>query len=131
MGERLAWLDLAGEGEEDRPHRVVEPAVGDDHVEDRLGFRRDALPNAERLEQAARGGDDRRGALVIGMAPAEHRVDDGDGKSRPKPLPQGDRKREAGKAAAGDEHVDRTIRPFMIRTPVLPGLFLDRGRLAA
>src|SRR5579863_6869569 len=110
MGERLAWLDLAGEGEKDRPHRIVEPAVGDDHVEDRLGFRRYVLPNAERLEQAARGGDDRRSALVIGVALAEYRVDNGDGKRRPKPLPQGDRKREAGKAAAGDENVDRTIR---------------------
>ena len=36
VGERLARLDLAGEGEEDRTHRVAEPAVGDNHVEDRL-----------------------------------------------------------------------------------------------
>ena len=40
VGERLARLDFAGEGEEDRPHRVAEPAVGDDHVEDRLRPRR-------------------------------------------------------------------------------------------
>ena len=139
MGERLARLDLAGESEKHRPHRVVEPAVGDDHVEDRLGFRRYVLPNAERLEQAARGGDDRRGALVIGVALAEHRVDDGDGKSRPEPLPQGDRKRQAGKAAAGDENVDRTIRPVHdthartagpISGPRPPGSIASSGKRA-
>ena len=39
VGERLARLDLAVEGEESRPHRVVQPAVGDHHVENRLRLR--------------------------------------------------------------------------------------------
>ena len=84
-GEGLARFDVAGEGEKDRPHRVVEPAVGDDHVEDRLRLAGDALPDAERLEQPPRRRDDRRGALVIGIAFAERRIGDSDGKGRPQP----------------------------------------------
>ena len=42
VGERLARLDLAGEGEKDRPNGVAEPAVGDHHVEDRLRLAGDA-----------------------------------------------------------------------------------------
>ena len=78
MGERLARLDFAGEGEKHRPHRVVDPAVGDDHVEDRLRFVGDVLPNAERLEQPARRGDNGGGAFVAGMAFAQRRVGDRD-----------------------------------------------------
>ncbi len=68
VGERLARLDLAGEGEKHRPHRVVEPAVSDDHVEDRLCLLFNALPNAQCLEQPARRRDDGRGAFVVGVA---------------------------------------------------------------
>ncbi len=50
MGEGLARLDFAGEGQKDRPHEIAEPAVGDDHVEDRLRLCGDALPDTERLE---------------------------------------------------------------------------------
>ncbi len=34
-----------------RAHRVAEPAVGDDHVEDRLRFAGDGVPNANSLKQ--------------------------------------------------------------------------------
>jgi hypothetical protein len=71
MGERLAGLDLAGEGEEHRPHGVVEPAVGDHHVEDRLRLFADGIPDAERLEQPPRGCDNSRSAFVIGVTFAE------------------------------------------------------------
>ena len=54
VGEGLAGLDLAAEGEEDRTHRVAEPAVGDDHVEDRLRAFRDLRPDAERRQHASR-----------------------------------------------------------------------------
>ncbi len=52
VGEWFARLDLSGEGEKDRPHRVVEPAVGHDHVEDRLRFAGDGLPRP-RLSRTA------------------------------------------------------------------------------
>ena len=55
VGERLAGLDLAREGEEDRPHRVAEAAVGDRHVEDRLRVRpATCVPHAERFQHAPR-----------------------------------------------------------------------------
>ena len=110
MGERFARFDFAGESEKDRPHRVVEPAVGDDHVEDRLRLLGHALPNTERFQQPACGGNDRRGALVVGVASAQRRVGDGDRERRPEPLPQRDREREAGKAAARDQHVAMVVR---------------------
>ncbi len=83
MRERLAGLDIAGEGQEGRAHRVVEPAVGDDHVEDRLRLVGDVLPGADRLEEPARSGDDRGGALVVVTALAERRVGDRDRERRP------------------------------------------------
>ena len=86
MGERLAFLDFAGEGEKNRPHRVVEPAVGHHHVEDRLGLVGHGLPNAKRREQPARRGNDCGSALVVGVALAEHRVGDRYGKRRSEPL---------------------------------------------
>src|SRR4051812_1016694 len=39
VGERLARLNLAREGEERRPHGVLQPAVGDDYLDDRLRLR--------------------------------------------------------------------------------------------
>ena len=63
--ERLALLHLAAEGEEGRPHRVVELGVGHHHVEDRLRLRRDRVPDLDRLEQPPRRGRDRRGARVL------------------------------------------------------------------
>ena len=80
MGERLARLDLAGEGEKHRPHRVVEPAVGDHHVEDRLRLSADGIPNAERLEQPPCGRDNGRSAFVVGVAFAQRRIGHRDGK---------------------------------------------------
>ena len=110
VGERLARLDFAFEGEEIRAHRVGEPAVGDDHVEDRLRLAGDAFPDADRLEQPPRRRDDRRGAFVIGMASLQRRIGDRDRKRRPKALPQGDCERQPGKTAAGDQHVNIVTR---------------------
>ena len=75
-------------GEKDRPHRIVEPAVGDDHVEDRLRIVGDALPNADGLEQPARRRHDGRGAFVARVAYAKRRIGDHDGKGRSQRLPQ-------------------------------------------
>ena len=72
VGERLARLDLALEGEEGRPHRVLQPAVGDHHVEDRL--RLDRVPHADGLEQPARRRRDGGGARIAARpAPAPDR----------------------------------------------------------
>jgi len=57
--ERLARLDIAGEGQEHRTGRVLQLGIGDDHVENRLRRSCDLIPDAERIEQPAAGGDDR------------------------------------------------------------------------
>ena len=72
--ERLARFDVAGKGQKYRPHRVVEPAVGHHHVEDRLRGPGDAPPDADRLEQPARRRDNGGGAFVLGVARAERRI---------------------------------------------------------
>ena len=69
--ERLARLDVAGEGEEDRTHGVFDAAVGHRPCRGSAAPLRGALPNAERLEQPPRRRDDRRGALVAIVAFAQ------------------------------------------------------------
>ena len=54
VGERLARFDFAGEGQKYRPHRIVEPAVGHHHVEDRLGLAGDAVPDADGASNSRR-----------------------------------------------------------------------------
>ena len=55
VGEGLAGLDVAREGQEDRPDRVAEAAVGDHHVEDglRAGAIRSQTPRASSMRRAA------------------------------------------------------------------------------
>ena len=109
VGERLARFDLAGEGQKGRPHGVIEPAVGDNHVEDRLRLAGDRLPDAERVQQPPRRRDDRRGAFVAGwLAPSagSATVTENDG---PSPCRSAEREREPGKAAAGDQHIAAAI----------------------
>ena len=125
MGERLARLDVAREGEENRTHGVVDAAVGHDHVEDRLCLVGDALPNAERLKQPARRGDNGGGAFVAGVAFAERRVGDRDRGRGAQALPQRDRQRQPGKAAAGDQHVASVVFPGHAATTASRTLFLD------
>jgi hypothetical protein len=43
--------------------------------------------------------------------PRQRRIGDGNGERRPQALAQRDRQREAGKAGAADEHVDRLWLP--------------------
>ena len=51
---RVTFADLAAEGEERRPHRILQPAVGDHHVEDRLRLAGDGLPHTDSLKQPPR-----------------------------------------------------------------------------
>ena len=74
--ERLALLHLAAEGEEGRPHRVFELAVGHHHVEHGLRFVRDRVPDFDGFEQPARGGGDGGGARVLRLRSAKRRIGD-------------------------------------------------------
>jgi hypothetical protein len=56
--ERLARLDIAIEGEKNRPHCVAEAAVGDLHAEDRLRQVGNRVPHSKGLKQPTRRGDD-------------------------------------------------------------------------
>ena len=103
MGERLARLHVAVEGEKRRAHGVLQIAVGHHHVEDRL--RRDRFPHADGLEQPARRRHN-RGCTGIARGSAEPGIGDGDGKGRPEPLAQRDRQREPGKSRAANQHID-------------------------
>ena len=105
VGERLARLDLAREGEEHRLDRIAEAAVGHHHVDDRLRRAGHRVPDADGLEQAAGAGRDRRGARILGGRPAERRVGHHDREVRAEPLAQRDRQREPGKTGAADHDV--------------------------
>jgi hypothetical protein len=72
--EGLAPVHIAREGEEGRPHRILQAAVGDHHVENRLGPVSDPGPDIERLQHPPRRCRDGIGALVpMGIAP-ERRI---------------------------------------------------------
>ncbi len=73
MTERFARLDLAVEGQERRPHTVLQAAVGNHHIEDRLRGVRDLVPDPDHFEQPSRRGHDRGGPCVDGRL-AERRI---------------------------------------------------------
>ncbi len=79
--------------------------VGHHHVEDRLRVVRHRVPHAERLEHAPRRGRDRGGAQVGPRIRGEGRIGHHDPERVAQPLPQRERKREPGKAAARDHHI--------------------------
>ena len=114
--ERLALFDLAAEGQESRPHRVVELGIGDDHVEDRLRIRRDRIPDLDRLEQPPRRGGDGRSARVLRLRMRQRRIGDRHRERSPSALTQRDRQRQAGKAGAADHRPRRclTVRLAMV-----------------
>ena len=85
MRERLAGLDIAGEGQKHRTGGVFQLGIGDDHVDDRLRGGRDLAPDAERLEQPAAGGDDGGGARIAARPRASAGSATITGISRPRP----------------------------------------------
>ena len=103
--ERLARLDLAAEGEERRPHRVVELVVGDHHVEDRLRVAATAsqTPIASNRRRAAAAIAEARGSFDGAAASAGSATVTA--KLSPSALAQRDRQRQAGKAGAADHHI--------------------------
>ena len=98
------YLHFTVERQKRRAHGIVETAVGDRHVEDRLRARSDRLPDADGLEQPPRRRDDRRSARIA-TAARERGIGDLDLKRRAESLPQGDRQRQACKARTGDENL--------------------------
>ena len=82
MRERLAGLDIAGKGQKHRTGGVFQLGIGDDHVEDRLRLGRDLVPDAERLEQPAAGGDDGGRARIAARPRGQRRIGHDDGNIR-------------------------------------------------
>ena len=99
-------FDFAREGEEHRPHRVLQLGVGHHHVENRLRVRRRPRPTrrASRTCAAPRPRSRRRACPACASAAkagsATTTLND-----VAKPLAQRERKREAGEPAAGDHHI--------------------------
>ena len=117
MGERLARLEVAFEGEESRPHRIVQPAVGHDHVKN--GLRLDLVPNADGLKESPRRCNDSGRTSVIGRA-SQRRIRNSDGERGPESLTQRNGQREAGEAAAADQHIDTFGCPFAFHRVDIP-----------
>jgi hypothetical protein len=106
MREGLAIGDLAAEGEEGRPHRIFQPAIRDDHVEDRLRVVGDVLPHSDGLKQPPRRRGNGGGARVVRPSARKGGVGNRHGKALAQRLTQGDAEREAGKTAASDQYAD-------------------------
>ena len=101
--QQLAGLDLAGEGQEHRARRILEPRVGDHHVEDRRRGGGHLVPHADRLEQPPAGRDDGGGARVAARPRGEGRIGDHDGNLRAQSLAQRQRQPQAGEGASADD----------------------------
>ena len=116
--ERLARRDLAVERQEGRPHRVLQLGIGDHHVEDRLRARRRPRPRRRwsRTAAAPPPRSPRRARRRAWLVPSAGSATV-DLERIAEPLAQRDRQRQAGEAAAGDQHIDavRLCRP--LRTP--------------
>ena len=94
-----------GEVEEERRRALTDAAIRGADAEDRLRKGRDAIPDADRLQEPLRGERQRIGAAVeavIGPRGLGQRVDHGDGQP---PLCKGQRKRRAVQPAADDQDV--------------------------
>ena len=104
MGERLARLGIAVEGQEHRPNRIGEPAVGHHHIEDGLRLARDGVPHPDRLEQPLRRRHDGGSARVMRRG-VQCGIGDRDAEAIAQPLAQRHREREPGDAGAADEHI--------------------------
>ena len=104
--ERLARLDLAAEasGRSAAPRRCSLESVT---TMSRIGCASPATASQTpmRLEQPPRRRRDRRGARVVRLRLAERRIGDRHRERSAQPLAQRDGQRQAGKAAAADQHV--------------------------
>ncbi len=109
--EGFALFHFAAEGEEGRPHRVLELAVGHHHVEDRLRVvARPPSQTLDRLEQPPRRGGDGGSARVLRLQRRQRRIGDRHREGVAQRLAQRDGEREAGKAGAADHHVAPRMR---------------------
>ena len=98
--------DFAGEGEKGRPHRILQPAVGHHHVEDRLRFVRHLFPHADGLKQAPGRGGNGGGSGIGHVGTRKSRIGNRHRKAFAERLAQSDAEREAGEAAPAHQDVD-------------------------
>ena len=123
MRERLARLDIAGEGQEHRTGGVFQLRVGDHHVEDRLRAGRDLIPHPDGLEQPAAGRDDGGRARIAARPCRQRRIGDDDRNIGAEALTQRQRQRQPGKRAAADDNASlcRHARTCLLDT-LAPGV---------
>ena len=114
LGKGLAGLDFPVEGEEDRTDGIGGARIGDDHVGDRLGFRREFLPAAEALQHAAGSRGNGRCAGVVLPDFGRRGVDDDDPQAWPGDSDR-DRGGQADIAGAHDDDVEARVTAFSCR----------------
>ncbi len=108
VGEGLALRHLALEGQEGRPHRVGEAAVGDDHLADRLGAGEHRVPHAEAFQHPPGRRRHRVGTQVPRrIRAAEGRIADRDPHGLAQGLAQGERQGQPRQASARDHDLPR------------------------
>ena len=120
MRERLARLDVAGEGQEHRPDGVFQLGIGDDHVEDRLRFGRDLIPYPDGIEQAPARRDDGGRARVAARPGGQRRVGDDDRDVGAEALTQRQRQRQPGKGASADNNASLCRHRNLLAIPLPP-----------
>jgi hypothetical protein len=108
VGERFTRLDLTLESQEHRSRCVINAAIGDHHVENRLSFVGHPTPNAKCIKHAARRCRDRGSASILTRL-AKFRIGQCDNKILSERLAQRDGERKPGKSAACDQDVRTMI----------------------
>ena len=104
MGEGLTRVDFATECQKGRADSVAEFRVGDDHLEDRLGIRRNSIPYAERFKQSAAGRNDCRCTRVATWAIHKRWIGNHNRDISTKTLAQGKRQSHSRKCSTADDN---------------------------
>jgi hypothetical protein len=91
-------------------HGIVEAAVRDHHVGDRLGFGGDGVPDAECVQHAPGRRGDRVGTPVAARVAPQRGVAHDDLERLAEGTLEGERKGQAGETAAGDDDADGRCR---------------------
>ena len=105
LGQVFALAGLLAERQEGRPDRVVEPRIGDGHLDDRLALAREHRPHAEHLQHSTPRGGDRVGTGIGTCVRALRRLRQDDPRSRAERLPHGEGGGQRHDAASRDQHV--------------------------
>src|SRR3984957_12588224 len=92
--ERFTRLDISRKRQEYRPRGVLQFGIRDNHIQDRLRTVRDLVPNTDRLEKPATGGNDGGGAWIAAGSGIQRRINDDNGKLESKALTERQRQRQ-------------------------------------